>query len=596
MDGFNGTTFRFNLGSRRLGVGKTMSRGLLALSFLSCAILSVLGREVIVQTSHGKVKGISDGLTVAFRGVPFASPPVGKLRWLPPQPPAPWAHVLAADVDPPGCPQIGCEKLTPTIACPKKMSEDCLYLNIFAPDGAGNTSGLPVMAYIHGGNFFDMSGSSPLFDGVYFTQRGNVVQVNLNYRLGALGFLVTGDGDDDARGNYGLYDQVLALKWIRDNIRQFGGDPEKVTLFGQSAGAQSVIQHMTLDETAGLFQRAIIESSPLALPYKTYTEAFVLGGLLAEAVGCPVRDMDCLRAKTAEEITQASLKTRSEVASLKFLEMFEPYGPHIDGRVVKGQPLDVYGAGGYQKKPIMIGSTREETVLYIYGAYNKTVTVIDYLALLLAVRPDKVIEMAEHYPPTSLEDQREVLVNISTDLVFGCPTRNLSRTLLDQGSGDVWLYLWDHAFSFPGWGQVTFCEGRVCHGTEIVYVFHTANKGNFTFTADEEALSSDLISYWTNFAWSGDPNTRDVTRQRPRQTDQMAINAEATIHLGHQDMHARLDISSKVRGQLTPWPKYSPTSQWPAMHFLVPSRTLVHDYRDQFCQFWDGIGYGADRA
>ncbi|CAL1541999.1 unnamed protein product [Lymnaea stagnalis] len=602
----------------------------LSLIILGCVLSRVpyvQAASVMVETTLGTIRGTSNGLTVAFRGVPYALPPVGKLRWQPPQPPAQWrSHILEATEDPPGCPQIGCEKLTPAIACPQKTSEDCLYLNIFTPSGAKNGSDLPVMVYIHGGNFFDMSGASPLFDGMIFSQRGNVVHVNMNYRLGALGFLVTGDGVDDARGNYGLYDQILALKWVRDNIRQFGGDPDKITLFGQSAGAQSVIQHMTLEETSGLFRQAIIESSPLALPYKTYTEAFVLGGLLAEAVGCPVRDIDCLRNKSAEEVTKASLTTRSEVASLKFLELFEPYGPYIDGQMVKGQPLDVYRKGQFTKKPIIIGTTREETVLYIYGSYNKSIDLVNFMTLLLLVRPDKMVEIIEHYPPrASSEDQREVLVNISTDLVFGCPTRNLTRTLLGQGEADIWMYLWDHAFSFPGWGNVTFCEDRVCHGTEIVYEFHTAYKGNFTMTPEEEVLSTDLITYWTNFAWTGDPNqkgdqhrrrgctlqgvslmkTRDSSDKAIRissaKTDEServhvtndALTVEDEIHLAGKPLSPCLESSQKNGDTPIAWPKYSGNSQWSALHFQVPQNQIVQNYKEKYCDFWDVIGYSS---
>ncbi|KAH9509556.1 hypothetical protein Btru_046157 [Bulinus truncatus] len=589
-------------------------------------------KEVVVETNAGGVRGYDNGLTQAFRGVPYAAPPVGSLRWQPPQPPKQWRpSVLDAELDPPGCPQVGCGKLTPPIACPQKVSEDCLYLNIFSPSGAKNGTNLPVMVYIHGGNFFYMSGSSPLFDGEVLTQTGNVLLVTMNYRLGALGFLVTGETTEDARGNYGLYDQIMALKWVKENIGQFGGDPNKVTLFGQSAGAQSVLQHMTLEDTAGLFQQVIVESSPLALPYKTYTEAFILGGLLAEALGCPVRDMACMRSRPAEQVAQAALSTRAEVASLQFLELFEPYGPYIDGKTVKGQPLDVFRSGQYVKKPMVVGTTREETVLYIYGSYNKSVDLTQYLTLLLIERPDKFIEITEHYPPAAVSaDQREALVNVSTDLVFGCPTRNLTRTILDQGEVSVWMYLWDHAFSFPGWGPVTFCEGRVCHGTEIVYVFHTADKGNFTFTKEEEVLSASIMKYWTNFAWTGDPNTdrnmvdaenknapkngrrggqtermtkvKSADDSRDGESDKaeelhkrngvfrMTLELDAAIELRDKEVRVRAGVSTGGGPQMA-WPKYSGGSQWSSLHFKVPQNDLVVDYKQDKCDFWDSIGY-----
>ncbi|XP_055891509.1 neuroligin 4-like [Biomphalaria glabrata] len=582
-------------------------------------------KDVIVPTTEGPLRGLDNDLTQAFRGIPFAAPPVGSLRWKPPQPPKSWRpSVLDAQFDAPGCPQLGCTKLTPPIACPQKTSEDCLYLNVFAPSGAKNGTNLPVMVYIHGGNFFYMSGSSLLFDGSALAQTGDVVVVTMNYRLGALGFLMTGDTEDDARGNYGLYDQVMALKWVKVNIAAFGGDPNMVTLFGQSAGAQSTLQHMTEEDTSTLFHRVIIESSPVALPYKTYQEAFILGGLLAETLGCPVRDMACLRSKPADQVAQAALATRADIASLKFLELFEPYGPYIDGITVKGQPLDVMRAGQFFKKPMIVGTTREETVLYIYGSYNKTVSIAQYLTLLLIERPDKFLEIAEHYKPTiTTEDQRELLVNVSTDLVFWCPTRNLTRTLLGQGMGDIWMYLWDHAFSFPGWGPVTFCEGRVCHGTEIVYVFHTAAKGNFTFTKEEELLSSSIMQYWTNFAWTGDPN---IGHQGARQEVKGAgvgsaslkvlsglertlakeLSDKTGVHPKHGEVaRVALEIEASVdsqifskrtfKGSQLVWPKYSGGTGWTALHFQVPQNQIIEDYKADRCNFWDSIGYSVPK-
>ncbi|XP_059164846.1 cAMP-regulated D2 protein-like [Physella acuta] len=575
----------------------------------TCLLLSLLpgahAGDVIVETGYGRIRGVSSTLAVSFRGVPYARPPVGALRWTLPLPPNAWApNILDADQDPPGCPQIGCE---PQYLCPKTTSEDCLYMNIFTPLLAKNGSNLPVMVNIHGGNFFFMSGASPIFDGEVFVQRGNVILVNINYRLGALGFLVTGSRQEDARGNYGLYDQIEALKWIRDNIRSFGGNPNQVTLFGQSAGAQSTLQHMTSAESADLFHKVIIESSPIALPYKTYAEAFVLGGLLAEALGCQVEDVTCLRSRSADDVAKAAFDTRAKVASLKFLEMFEPFNPYIDGQLVTGQPLDVYSRGEFSRKPMVVGNTREETVLYIYGSYNKSMDIEDYLALIGVTRPGQLLQIVQHYPPTaSSRDQREVLVNISTDLVFKCPTRNLTRTALTRGLQDVWFYVFDHALSFPGWGPATYCNGRACHGVEVVYVFHTAYLANFTFTPDEELLSSSMMTYWTNFAWTGDPNRQPAgwlpARPRDLQPARRRPTKPEVVRSGQSDVSLFEILQPGGRGggvtcaaDVLEWPRYSSTTGWQAMYFQTPVNRIVSNYNDKLCTFWDGIGYGRVR-
>ncbi|GFS21646.1 carboxylic ester hydrolase [Elysia marginata] len=492
---------------------------------LGCVLLGfavALGEQLgpEVETTHGRVRGtVRDGANV-FRGVPYAMPPVGLLRWQPPQALPSWRHEGVKDAldDPPACPQVNCDKHNPPVVCPTKVS------------------------------------------------------INVS----ALGFLVTGSGEDDARGNYGLQDQIMALTWIRENIRGFGGDPDKVTLFGQSAGAQSALVHLTSEVSSPLFQAAILESTPLALPYKTFSEAFVLGGMFAQKLGCPVSDIKCMRSKTAQDVAVAAFNTRSSVASLKILEMFEPYGPYIDGKLVKGQPLDVVSKGNYTTKPLIIGTTTEETVLYVYSAFNKTVHVEEYLALVAGLKPQSAARIVEQYPPSLYpKDQREVIVKVSTDLIFACSTRNLTRTLLAQGQPNIWLYVWDHALSFKGWGPITWCEGRVCHGSEIAFVFDSAHLANFSSSPEEEILSGDVIAYWTNFAWSGNPNYSTPPRQG---TSMHRFSPEYT--------KPRLYDDKK-------WPAYDKGSNWTALRFKTPANELVENYRGEDCSFWDTVSYTA---
>ncbi|GFO43336.1 carboxylic ester hydrolase [Plakobranchus ocellatus] len=284
--------------------------------------------------------------------------------------------------------------------------------------------------------------------------------------------------------------------------------------------------------------------------------------------------MDCMRAKSADDVSKAAYETRSSVTSVKLLELFEPYGPYVDGQLVKGQPLAVFSRGNYTSKPIMLGTTTEETVLYVFAAFEKSVDAKEYLGLIAGLKPQSAAKIVEQYPPSLYPtDQRELIAKVSTDLIFSCSTRNLTRSLLSQGQNHIWLYVWDHAFSFKGWGPISWCEGRVCHGSEIVFVFGSAPLANFTFSAEEEILSGDVIAYWTNFAWSGDPNYSTPPRQ------------------WHSS--PRADIQGKKLNvkDVTKWPEYSSVNNWTALRFKTPTSELISRYRDEDCTFWDTISY-----
>ncbi|KAL8617718.1 hypothetical protein ACOMHN_053551 [Nucella lapillus] len=326
---------------------------------------------------------------------------------------------------------------------------------------------------------------------------------------GALGFLVTGESVDDARGNYGILDQQQALKWVSANIKDFGGDPSKVTLFGQSAGAQSTLIHITSASSAPYFRSGIVQSAPLTIPFKRFPEAIVLGGLFAELLNCQPRDLTCLRAKTAQVIAYATHQARGKIFSLKLLEVFEPWRPFMDGDLIKAEPLQVHQEGTFSLKPLLMGSTSEETVLYIYSAWNTSVSDLKYAEVVLATYPAHTLSI-------------------------------LSR------------YVWNHAFSFPGWGPVFFCEGRVCHGSELVYLFHSEWSGNFTFTPDEEILSAQIMDFWTNFAKSGDPNNP----------------GEA------------VPMTNPLPPKLE-WPTYGREGNWPVFKFQTPRSVVATDYHGE---------------
>ncbi|KAJ8307291.1 hypothetical protein KUTeg_015375 [Tegillarca granosa] len=372
------------------------------------------------------------------------------------------------------------------------VSEDCLYLNIWAPLKANQSTSYPVFVFIHGGDFVGMASSSPLFDAENITFKGEVITVTMDYRLGALGFLVTSDtqNGEGSSGNFGILDQRLALKWV--------------TVGGQSAGAQSTVIHLMKTESSQYFRRAIIQSAPFSLPFRSRDEALFLGDLLAE-----------------------ELKSMGTILAIKNTTFFD--------------------------KPILIGTVTEETRIYIYTAWKTPLSVRQYIEVLVATFLLDAEEVLLQYPSSSSEDQRDTLVQLGTDFLFTCSTRNYTRNILDKGNTNIYHYIYNHAFSFPGWGQFKYCDGHVCHGSELPFLFQT--KGNFTITPDEGVLSEALLYYWTNFIKNGNPN------------------------MGHG-----VDLT---------WPPYLQETDWNYMLFETPKRFIGSHYRSDQCLFWDKIGYKA---
>lgn len=531
----------------------TPSTSLAVLIFVIC----VTGSDVLVSTKYGTIRGIKTDKVNEFLGVPYAAPPIENLRWQPPVEPKAWSPaVYNATKLMPGCPQHGCRDTNPSFVCPNKTSESCLFLNIWTPLDSRPNSSYPVMVYLHGGNFVHMSASSPVFRGDDFVLKGKVIYVAVDYRLGVLGFLYTGESASDAKGNYGIQDQRLALIWVQQNIKNFGGDPNKVTLFGQSAGAQSSAIHLISEKSKGLFRNVILESSPFDIPLKNPYEALYLASIVRQLLNCTGMEyMTCLRSKTFDEIAEAQHTSRAEVTSLKLLEFFEPLGPFVDGREIKMELIDAAQQGKIFQVPTMIGTTKEETRIFIYSAWTKPLSQLDYIAVLYATYPTHLESALKMYPiPPGANDTRDLLTELGTDFIFTCVARNVSQNLITHGEASVYRYVFDHAFSFDGWGNFTYCEGHVCHGEEIAFVFHSADQSGYNFDKDEEVLSDSMIYYWTNFAYSSDPN---------------------------KGPH-----SVKLR-----WPKYD-TNKPSVIRFKTPENEIIPSpYRKEFCDYWDSIGY-----
>ncbi|MGI9386173.1 MAG: carboxylesterase/lipase family protein, partial [Methyloligellaceae bacterium] len=303
-----------------------------------------------VKTTNGTVCGVSvsGGKIHAYLGIPYAQSTAGLNRWSPPLPVAKSKATLKATSFGPVCPQAADKS-------PFPQSEDCLSLNVWTPQKKSG-SGRPVMVFIHGGAFVFGSSANPLYNGSALAARG-VVVVTLNYRLGALGFLA---GIDGLTGNYGFLDQQLALKWVRDNIAAFGGDPGKVTIFGESAGAMSVGLHLQSPVSRRMFRAAIMESNPFGMPYKSMSEAGRFGGHFRSAVGCRSGGLDCLKRVPFATLVQHQKTFWIEIESL--LSGFS--GQLVWAPVVDGETVPAQANQNQISQPVIVGTNRDEGVIF----------------------------------------------------------------------------------------------------------------------------------------------------------------------------------------------------------------------------------------
>ncbi|WP_421726436.1 carboxylesterase/lipase family protein [Bauldia sp.] len=467
-----------------------------------------------VVTGAGTVCGLSlearaaDGSgerTVnAYLGIPFAESTVGENRWASPVAVAAYDGVLRATAFGPICPQ--------TEPSPKKspQSEDCLSVNVWAPADASGP--LPVMAFIYGGSFIDGSSSLPIYDGAALAASGRAIVVSFNYRVGALGFLA---GVAGLSGNYGFLDQQLALRWVADNIAGFGGDPARVTLFGQSAGAMSVGLHLFAPGSQGLFRAAIMESNPYGMPYRRLAAAGDLTESLRLELGCVFDTLACLHRQSAAAIVAAQSS-----AALGINQIVAGFGgqlawaPVVDGTVIAGQPLDTPIA-----LPVLIGTNRNEGTLFAAGQQvslfgTTEVLRLQYDALIELYFPATAraaIRNLPRYQPRS-GDNTEALSNLLTDYLFTCPNRLAMR----RAAAPVYGYAFTHVPSYDVWPEIAACapsEDQVCHSFELPFVF--GNPTTVTrqltppddrFTAAEQRLSETMADAWLRFAETLDPN------------------------------------------------------------------------------------------
>lgn len=461
--------------------------------------------QPVIQTKSGKLRGANqDGIAV-FKGIPFAAPPVGQFRWRPPQPVGAWQGVRDALEFGPDCAQAGWGGSPGTIT--KGSSEDCLYLNLWAPAKA--KAKLPVMVWIHGGGFVGGSGSSPETFGDQFAKQG-VVLVTINYRLGRLGFFahpaLSQEHPEEPKGNYGYMDQIAALQWVQENIAAFGGDPKNVTVFGFSAGGVSVHSLMTIPAAKGLFHKAICQSSggrdgvltgrPLdkenADPFYPVS-AETIGLNFAKKHGIEGSDAAALaklRAMKVEDIVDGGQETDGQGGPRIYS------GPIIDGELVVETAEGAYKAGRQAKAPLMIGSNSAE----IGGSFVNTADSKEALfALFGALQADAKTA----YDPDGRKEFAEVITKFNTDWVWSEPARMTARAFLTKGV-PVYVYQFSYVPTMMR-EQIKYGAG---HGSEVAYVFnHLKDRRGITeITPDDQKVGQLMHTYWVNFAKNGTPN------------------------------------------------------------------------------------------
>lgn len=464
---------------------------------------------LVVPTETGEVRGTTGAGVRSFVGIPYAAPPVDDLRWRAPEPPPPWDGVRAADR--PGNP---CPQTIPIVNAPTG-GEDCLYLNVVTPDPLPSRPA-PVMVWIHGGGF--VSGEGRQFtgstDGSVIAAKTGTIVVTLNYRLGQLGFLAhealtSEDASRPSSGNYGLEDQIAALEWIQRNIGAFGGDPENVMIFGESAGGVSVCALLTSPLSGGLFHRAALQSAPCTRTFATLEDAERQGARFAELVGCDdAADVPaCLRALPAETVKD----TLPSDPSFYFSEgEFGRWRPTIDGYVLTENTGDSFASGDFHRVPMLVGSNEAEGTFFVALSLDHAGRPLersqyrDRISELINADEAAIDAIEERYPVEGYETPSAALAAAFGDVAFSCPTIETARRAARYTPTFLYQFDYPHvSFQVP---IDTDMELGAYHGAEIRFVFGAPPSPAVPFTESDEQLAAVMVGYWTRFAATGSPN------------------------------------------------------------------------------------------
>ncbi|RLQ86827.1 carboxylesterase/lipase family protein [Notoacmeibacter ruber] len=482
-----------------------------------------------VTTDRGVIRGTSAPEGSAFLGIPFSAPPVGPLRFAPPQPAAAWAGVRDATKLRASCPQ-----LVPA----REKSEDCLYLNVYTPADIKAGDRLPVLVWLYGGGL--SFGSNEQYDGSRLAQRRNVVVVVPNYRLGALGFFAHPLLRGPDEGNYGLLDQRAALEWVQRNIEPFGGDPSRVTLFGESAGATSACTHMVSPGSRGLFHRIILQSDTCIFPEQWISRAGAEAGGIAMArdLGCNGADaLTCLRDLPVGELVKAKSHRWGNVGR-------DSWSPMVGGEVLPDKPRTLFARGQDAPVPLLMGSNRDEGRLFA-----------NLLSLTLAwtsrkgyerevgraIRSDILDEVLGEYADEAERSYYHAYADIITDSRFACPMLSMHR--LRAGRAADYVYEFDDPNARSAAPRVPFTPSQGSyHAAELPYVF--GHRFLFAspddWSAEQAELSDRIQRYWTAFAASGQPDVDGLA-------DWPTFDSENPLRLSPEGESLIIDFAARHR-------------------------------------------------
>jgi len=497
----------------RLKITLPVRRVWAAMAALACVLLpgctvqvEVDGLDVAV--AGGQVRGVNEGEVLAWKGIPFAAPPVGELRWRPPQPVPAWAGVLNADRFKSDCAQ----EPFPADDAPLRVTpdEDCLGLNLWKPAHAAGAP-LPVLVWIYGGGFVNGGSSPAVYDGSAFAKNG-IILVSFNYRLGRFGFFAHPALSAEARergeplANYGYLDQIAALKWIQDNIAAFGGDPNNVTIFGESAGGTSVLHLLSTPMAAGLFHKASVLSGGgrgSLLGSLHLNQPGNDGGLSAEAVGLVFANKHGIEGEDAQALAALrALPAEALIDGLNLATLWqadETYvgGPILDGGIVFQTPQQALESGSWNQMPVLVGSTSAD--LGFPPAGDK--------AALFARFGANAQRAREAYDPGGDAPLETVRALMAMDQTMGEPPRFMSRQVSAQG-----LPAYFYRFSYVAESMRAEWTGGAPHASELPFVFNTVNAryGDDLTEADRQTAEA-ANRYWSNFAKTGNPNLPEVS-------------------------------------------------------------------------------------
>jgi len=489
------------------------------------------------KIESGRLQGVREAGVDRFLGVPYAAPPVGDLRWRPPAPPRRWATTLQATRFGGTCPQAP----RGVFASPS-TSEDCLYLNIYAPAGrVPRTSPKPVMVWFYGGGLF--SGESNDYDGSRLARDGGVIVVTLNYRIGALGFLshpaLNAEGHPFA--NYGIMDQQFALRWVQRNIAAFGGDPRNVTIFGQSGGGTSVMANLVSPTAAGLFQRAINQSGTHVEQIAPATALKAAEAFAAKA-GCADQTAVCLRALSVDQVLQSQGPIIPVVAA---------GFPVADGTVITHSPFEAFGSGQFNRVPILTGLVADEQAFFLDEPNTGVVLTVDgFDRYLQSFGAENAAALTATYPVSAYPSPSEAEIAAAQGYKV-CMARTLDR--MWSLHTPVYAYQFDDRATPSYFPKVSYPMGAF-HTAELEFLFprfHGGQGASHPLSPPEAVLSREMIGDWSSFARTGMPNAK-----------------------AHPD---------------TPWAPYTRTAD-DVLSFNTPQSRMESRYGDgHHCEVWDKI-------